>query len=150
MRLVVVATCVGILGAFGCGAKPRAAHPAPLAASHGSHASRDSFESWQTAPVPARAEPTAVKEGAAPLVYMVEGGATIRVRDEKSKLDLARSFVPARAIVRVDPRRGVIYGDEVVYPGPLPEGGRYVVFVEPGGENVARQGTFQPRPHKAR
>jgi len=58
--------------------------------------------------------------------------------------------VALRAIVRVDPRRGVIYGDEVVYPGPLPEGGRYVVFVEPGGDNVARQGTFQPRPHKAR
>jgi hypothetical protein len=145
MRVVVVATCVGILGAAGCGAKKAAKHsPAPLAGSH------DTSSSWQTAPLPARAEPTAVKEGAAPLVYMVEGGATIRVRDVKSKLDLARAFVPARTIVRVDATRGVIYGDEVVYPGPLPEGGRYVVFVDPAGENVARQGTFQPRPHKAR
>jgi hypothetical protein len=97
-----------------------------------------------------RSQPTPVREGAAPLVYMVEGGAVIRVHDVTDKRDLAGGFVPARSIVRVDGRRGVIYGRDVVFAGPLPGGHRYVIFVEPDGENVARQGTVQPRPRDAR
>jgi hypothetical protein len=107
-------------------------------------------ETWQTSAVPTHAEPTVVKEGAAPLVYLVEGGAVIRVRDVANNRDLSSEFVPGRSIVRVDARRGVIYGDRNVLKGPLPENGRYQVIVEPGGENVARQGTFQPAPHGAR
>lgn len=105
---------------------------------------------WRSTPLPSRAEPTAVKQGPAPLVYLVEGGAVIRVHDVDAKRDLARAFVPARAIVRVDARNGVVYGDETVAPGPLPEGRRYVIYVDPAGENVARQGTVQPRPRGAR
>ena len=91
-----------------------------------------------------------LKEGAAPLGYMVEGGAVIRVRDLAGNRDLSQAFVPGRSIVRVDARRGVIYGEHVAFAGPLPENGRYQVIVEPGGENVARQGTFQPTPRGAR
>ena len=107
--------------------------------------------SWQSSPVPSNAQPMPVKEGPAPLVYRVEGGATIRVQElGASKRDLSRGHVPAGSLVRVDARRGVIYGEDTVFAGPLPEGVRYVIFVEPRGENVARQGTFQPRPRDAR
>ena len=104
----------------------------------------------QSTPLPSMAQPTPVKEGRAPLVYLVEGGAMIRVRDETEKRDLAQSFAAARSIVRVDPRRGVIYGSETLYPGPLPADHRYSIVVDPSGENVARQGVVQPRPRGAR
>lgn len=91
-----------------------------------------------------------MKEGTAPLAYLAEGGAVIRVHDSNAKRDLARAFVPARSIVRVDARNGVIYGGETVLPGPLEAGHRYVIFVDPTGENVARQGVVQPRSRGAR
>lgn len=105
---------------------------------------------WRSSALPASAQSTAVKEGAAPLVYRVESGATIRVHDAASKVDLARGFVPRGSLVRVDGRRGVVFGPDTLFAGPLAEGGRYVIFVEPDGENVARQGVFQPRPREAR
>ena len=139
--MIIILT--GLASAAGCRSKPQAAaavaHEKPLMTS-----------SWQSTPVPAMAEPTAVRQGAAPLVYLVEGGATIRVRDQTGNRDLARAYVPGRSIVRVDARNGVIYGDETVFPGPLPEGARYLIFVDPSGENVARQGTFQPHAREAR
>ena len=137
-------TAVAGMLAAGCGAKPQAAKPA------GTVGRPELAQAWQSTPLPAHAEPTAVKEGVAPLVYLVEGGAMIRVRDVSANRDLARSFVPGRTIVRVDGRRGVIYGSDTVFAGPLPEGRRYVILVDPTGENVARQGTVQPGPHQAR
>lgn len=74
----------------------------------------------------------------------------IRVHDLNVKRDLAQAFLPARSIVRVDARNGVIYGDETVLPGPLAADHRYVIFVDPTGENVARQGVVQPRAPGAR
>jgi hypothetical protein len=137
--------CAALLTGAGCGARGDAR---PQAAR--SHFGRDLSTSSQTVPLPVHAQPTAVKEGAAPLVYMVEGGATIRVHDQTAKRDLARSFVAGRSIVRVDGRRGVIYGDDTVFAGPLPQDHRYVIFVDPTGENVARQGVFQLRPRNTR
>jgi len=145
MRRVVVIVSAGILVVAGCESKPKAAGhavarepPPPLTST------------WQSSAVPTHVEPTIVKEGAAPLVYMVEGGAVIRVRDVSGNRDIAQGFVPARSIVRVDGRRGVIYGDRTVFAGPLADGGRYQIVVEASGENVARQGTYQPTPHQAR
>jgi hypothetical protein len=143
MKYFTMIAFVSILCA-GCGAKPAAKKPVVV------DRVPEMSSAWQTTPLPARAEPTAVKAGAAPLVYRVEGGATIRVQEEESKRDLARGYVPAGSIVRVDARRGVIYGEDTVFAGPMPEGGRYVIYVEPGGENVARQGVIRPRPHDAR
>ena len=138
--------------AVGCGTgqdvKPQAAQPA--APERTSQTLPDLSTAWQSTPLPSRAQPTPVKEGPAPLVYLVEGGATIRVRDETDKLDLTQSFATARSIVRVDSRRGVIYGNDTLYPGPLAAGHRYTIIVEPSGENVARQGIVQPRPRDAR
>src|SRR5687767_13834730 len=121
MKVFTVIACVGILGGAGCGsAKPQAAERPvpPLAASH---VTPDQSSAWQTTALPSNAAPLPVKQGAAPLVYRVEGGTVIRVREENAKLDLARGFVPAGSLVRVDGRRGVIYGEDTVYPGPLAE-----------------------------
>jgi hypothetical protein len=144
MKGFVMVAGVAILVGAGCAAKRHAAKPARTVGRP------ELAQAWHSTPLPARAEPTAVKEGAAPLVYLVEGGALIRVRDASANRDLARSFVPARAIVRVDGRQGVIYGQDTVFAGPLPEGHRYVIFVDPTGENVARQGTVRPPPARAR
>lgn len=140
--------CVLVLVGAGCGAsqeaKPQAAGTPVV------DTKSDLSAGWRTTQLPVRAQPTAVKEGAAPLVYMVGGGSMIRVHDLTDQRDLSRAFVPARSIVRVDARRGVIYGDENVFAGPLPADHRYVIFVDPNGENVARQGVVQPRPREAR
>ena len=143
MRVVLMIACVSILSGVRC--RPKAA-AAPSKAP-----TRDDFAgAWRSTPLPARAESTLIKQGATPLVYLVETGATVRVRDESTKRDLAVSFAEARSIVRVDASRGVIYGDDTLAPGPLAAEHVYSIFVEPTGENVARQGTFQPRPPKAR
>ena len=135
------------ISAVGCGAgqsaKPQAVEQRAPARS--SQTLPDLSTAWQSTPLPSRAQPTPVKEGPAPLVYLVEAGATVRVRDETDKRDLAQSFAAARSIVRVDQRRGVIYRDETIVPGPLPADHRYAIIVEPSGENVARQGVVQPR-----
>jgi hypothetical protein len=145
MRVAAMVACVGVLAAGGCvtrDAKPQA----PVKA----RSAPDLSTAWRTTRLPVRSQPTAVKEGMVPLVYLVESGAVIRVHDQTAKLDLARSFAAPRSIVRVDGRRGVIYGDDTLLAGPLAEDHRYVIFVEPAGENVARQGVVQPRPRDAR
>ena len=143
------------LCAVGCGSgntQRAPVEPARDAASSSasSRALPDLSNAWQSRPLPSMAQPTAVRQGPAPLVYLVETGALIRVRDETDKTDLAQAHAPGRSIVRVDSRRGVIYGDRTLLPGPLPADHRYVIFVDPTGENVARQGVVQPRPRAAR
>ena len=145
MKVLVMVVGAGMLAGAGCGAnrqgtkegKPTAGRP-------------EMSDAWESAPLPSQAQPTVVKEGPAPLVYLVEGGAVIRVRDASAKRDLARAVVPARAIVRVDERHGVIYSQDTVFAGPLPQGHRYLILVDPTGENVARQGTIRPPPAQAR
>jgi hypothetical protein len=108
---------------------------------------------WRAAPPAAAApavRPMPVKEGEPPLAYWMESGAVVRVTDVGQNLDVAQGFVPARSIVRVDGKRGVIFGTETLYPGPLPLGSRYVISVEPDPENVARQETVQVRPRRGR
>jgi hypothetical protein len=48
--------------------------------------------------------------------------------------------------VRVEARTGVVFGRETLVPGPLDKGHRYVIYRDPTGPNMARQGTFQVRP----
>ena len=144
LNVCVIAICTGAGCAGKQEPKPQAAEPVRL------DVKPTQSTGWTSTPLPANAEPMPVREGAAPRVYMVEGGATIRVHDLTDKRDLSRSFVPGRSIVRVDGRRGVIYGEDVAFAGPLPDDHRYVIFVEPDGENVARQGVVQPRRRDAR
>lgn len=146
MKVFAMVFGAGLPVLIGC-AKPQAAGPAGATAK--TDARREMALAWRSTALPTNAQSMAVKEGAAPLVYRVESGATIRVHDAASKADLARGFVPAGSLVRVDARRGVLFGGENLFAGPLAEGGRYVIFVEPNGENVARQGVFRPRPRDA-
>ena len=143
MKRLATISWVGVLGA-GCAPEQRDTQPVVV------DRVPEMTSAWRSTPLPTNAQPTAVKKGAAPLVYRVEGGAVIRVQELPSKRDLARSFVSGGSLVRVDARRGVIYGEETVFTGPLAENTRYVIFVEPGGENVARQGVIQPLPRDAR
>ena len=131
------------LAAAGCAGEPRDERP-----------SREDLAAvWQSSP-PAAAtpavQPMAVKEGEPPLAYWLESGAVVRVTDVGQNLDVARGFVPGRSVVRVDGQRGVIFGTETAYPGPLPTGSRYVISVEPDLENVAQQKTVQVRPRRQR
>ena len=146
MRMVAMMACVAVASVGGC--QRRDVKPQAAAAAR----EKPVFDvggGWQTStPLPSRAEPTIVKQGSAPLVYLVEAPVIVRVRDEDAKVDLARAFAAGRSIVRVDARRGVIYGEATLVPGPLPSDHRYTIYVDPTGENVARQGTFQPRPRK--
>ena len=144
MKRFTMLICLNILTLGGCGGRTDSEPPAA------SPSREDLASAWHSTPLPVNPQPTPVKQGAAPLVYRVEGGATIRVHDATAKLDLVSGYVPGGSIVRVDAKRGVIFGRETVVEGPLGEAARYVIFVEPAGENVARQGTFQPRPRDAR
>lgn len=105
---------------------------------------------WNSTPLSVASEPVAVKQGSAPLAYLVESPGAFRVHDQTAGLDLARGVAPARTIVRVDGRTGVIFGRETLLEGPLDTDHRYVIFRDPTGPNMARQGTFQVQPHRAR
>ena len=148
MTRAFTACVILIVTGAGCAGKgdaePQAAQPVRL------DVKPEMSTGWRTTQLPTLSQSTAVREGAAPLVYLVEGGGMIRVHDLTDKRDLSRSFVPARSIVRVDGRRGIIYGEDVAFAGPLPDDHRYVIYVDPTGENVARQGVIQPRPRDAR
>jgi hypothetical protein len=101
---------------------------------------------WATAPLPIASEPVAVKEGSIPLVYLVETPGVFRVRDLTAGRDLAQANAPGRSIVRIDGRAGVAIGGDTLVPGPLDREHRYVIYRDPTGPNLARQGTFQLRP----
>jgi hypothetical protein len=127
-------------GAAGCGAqKPQRMSDEDLSAV---------WLSSPPTPATPAVQPMPVKEGEAPLAYWLESGAVVRVADVQEKLDVARGFVPGRSIVRVDARNGVVFGRETVYPGPLRDGRRYVIYVEPDRRNVSRHEVVQPRPRR--
>jgi hypothetical protein len=101
------------------------------------------------APLPAAAQPTAVKRGRLPLVYLVETRTPIAVTNVTTEVRLAQATVPGRTIVRVD-RSGVFIGDQRLAPGPLAADETYAIWIEPVGENVMRQGTIAPSRSPAR
>ena len=97
------------------------------------------------------AGPVAIKEGAAPLFYLSEMAATLRVVDRTAgDLILAEGVVGPRTIVRVDQRTGIVFGRERQFAGPLPEGRRYAIYVVPDNENTWRVGVSQPTPASRR
>jgi hypothetical protein len=103
---------------------------------------------WSTTALPVASEPVAVKEGGVPLVYLVESPGTFRVHDQTAGQDLARGPAAGRSIVRVDGRAGVVFGRETLFAGPLATDHRYVIYRDPTGPNMARQGTFQLLPRR--
>jgi hypothetical protein len=97
------------------------------------------------------ARPVAIKEGLAPLFYLSDVTATLRVVDRTAgDLILAEGVVGPRTIVRVDTRTGIVFGRDRQLAGPLPEGRRYAILVVPDGANVWRFGSARPTPASRR
>lgn len=94
-----------------------------------------------------KAPVTLVKQGAAPLVYLVETGDPIYiiVSDLTQKQDLARVPVTGRTIVRVEALGGVLIGTDSIHPGPLPANHVFGISVEAVQESVMRHEITQPQ-----
>jgi hypothetical protein len=90
------------------------------------------------------ATPVTVKEGSAPLVYLTEQAQVVQVIDRTANKVLGQTEVPARSIVRVDERLGVIAGKESVFAGPLDTSHRFAIVVVPQGEATVRSGQYRP------
>ena len=95
-------------------------------------------------PLPVTVQPTLVKRGLAPLVYLVESPAIVSVVDLNSDQRLASGPVGARTIVRIEPRTGVVFGEQSVAPGPLPPDHQYGIYVESGQGSEIRNETVEP------
>jgi hypothetical protein len=94
---------------------------------------------WREKSVALPQPQTSVAQGPAPLVYLLDIGAPIRVVDMTSSAVIAQATAPNGSIIRVDPRRGVMVGSQNVLPGPLPADHRYEILIEPTTPGVMRQ-----------
>jgi hypothetical protein len=101
-------------------------------------------------PLPVDVQPTLVKRGLAPLVYIVETAANVSVVDLDTGQRLAGAPVGARTIVRIEARTGVVFGEQRVAPGPLPADHQYGIYVESGQASEIRQETVSPAPREQR
>lgn len=104
-------------------------------------------ETWETGTVsvPRGGAPAVMAQGRPPLAYIADAGGTVRVADRTAGRDLATAPVPPRTLVRVDGRRGVIFGSDQLLKGPLAVDHEYVIYLEnDAGANVVRRGTFRP------
>ena len=102
-------------------------------------------ETWTSRPIAVpvqQARP--VKEGSAPLFYLVESAATVRIVDMTSKRDLVVAPAGRRSLVSVDADAGIKVAGSTMRPGPLPADHRYGIFLENDEANVVRSGIIQP------
>lgn len=100
---------------------------------------------WDQSPVAAPAQAVApVKEGPAPLVYVVETDARVRVVDMTTGTQLLDMPVMARQIVSVNPELGVQVGGATMAPGRLARDHRYGIYILSNRENVVRSGRVRP------
>jgi hypothetical protein len=60
--------------------------------------------------------------------------------------ELARALVQSRQIVRIDAVRGVMLGETVLRPGPLPADHTYGIWLEPDASNYSRNSIVNPQP----
>ena len=100
--------------------------------------------------LPVEVKPTLVKQGPAPLVYIVETAGSVVVVDLNTQQRLASGTVAARTIVRVEARGGVIFGDQHALPGPLPGDHQYGIYLESNQVNEIRNQTVGPAPRTPR
>lgn len=103
-------------------------------------------------PLPVKTPPMPIKQGKPTLVYLVEANATLRFVDiTANNSELARVLVKPRQIVRIDARHGVMLGETIIRPGPLPEDHQYGIWLEPEPGNAMRDTTIrvEPQPYKA-
>ncbi len=93
---------------------------------------------------PPSAQPMPVKEGPAPLVYLLETAGRVRVMEVESGAVIAESPAMPRSIVSIDQRVGVKIGNQLLVKGPLASDRTYRIYLETGGANEFRQQTITP------
>jgi hypothetical protein len=86
----------------------------------------------------------AVAQGPAPLLYIFNSPASIRVVDLTSGQRLAAANVQARTLVRIDDLHGVTIGADNVAPGRLTPGHQYVIYSDPTTPNTISHGVGRP------
>ena len=89
-----------------------------------------------------------VREGTAPLVYLLPAGGTVRIVDKTASIDLASAGAEARSIIRIDDLTGVQIGKETLLKGPLPAGHEYEIYLTTGTANEVQHEVVRPVPTK--
>ena len=92
--------------------------------------------------------PKPVREGTAPLVYLLPAGGTVRIVDKTASIDLASAGAEARSIIRIDDLTGVQIGKETLLKGPLPAGHEYEIYLTTGTANEVQHEIVRPVPTK--
>jgi len=85
-----------------------------------------------------------VKDGAAPLVYLLPAQGTLRIVDKTSGVELATTAAEARAIIRIDDLTGVQIGKQTLVKGPLPGGHTYEIYLTTGADNDVQHSVINP------
>jgi hypothetical protein len=89
-----------------------------------------------------------VKQGPAPLAYIVEAsgpnGTTVRIVEVESGVTLAEGIASRSDIVSVDERAGIRVGRDLLVPGPLASGRTYQIFLDDPSENEFRSERILP------
>ena len=85
-----------------------------------------------------------VRDGPAPLVYLLPADGTVRIVDRTSGTELATTAGNARSIVRIDDLTGVQLGKETLLRGPLPAGHEYEIYLTTGSQNDVQREVISP------
>ena len=85
-----------------------------------------------------------VKQGPAPLAYIVESAGLVRIVEVESGQTVGQASATIGAIVSVDETAGVRVGKNVLVKGPLASGRTYQIFVDHPGTNIFRSEEVLP------
>ncbi len=85
-----------------------------------------------------------VREGTAPLVYLLPGSGTVRIVDKTSGRELSTMPAESRSIIRIDDFAGVSLGKQTLLPGPLPAGHEYEIYLSTGSESAVEHTRSAP------
>ena len=85
-----------------------------------------------------------VKQGPAPLAYIVEAGSLVRIVEAETGATVAEAIAPPRSIVSVDEQAGVRVGNDLLVKGPLNAGRTYQIFLEDSDENTFNNVRIRP------
>jgi hypothetical protein len=85
-----------------------------------------------------------VKQGPAPLAYIVEAGGAIRIAEAETGATVAEATAAPRSIVSIDEQAGVRVGNDLLVKGPLIAGKTYQIFLERPDENVFSNERIRP------
>lgn len=82
-------------------------------------------------PAPVINPSTLLDAGLPPLVYLCDGGGAIRIVNATTRQTVLRTTVEPRTIISVDPKAGILVGGEKLARGPLPQGHRFEIWLDP-------------------